>query len=260
MTGMRLAPDTQWDDEEIVLTQMSLDTRFLFDRMTEATLAAVAPQPGERILDVACGRGIDAVQMARQGGLCFGLEPSPKMAGKANDWLTGPEPFVRMARGLAEALPFPDRVFDKVVCKGAIDHFVDAGRTVAEMARVCKPSGRIIISVANFESLSCRLARGLNRIQQWITGKPRVGRAFWETPEDHNFRFEPRFLRQCLEPQSRIESLLGVSLFWGFPRWGQALEGLDPPAANFILSLLDRTAQKIPAWADVLVAVAVPRG
>jgi len=256
---MTLAPDTQWDDQEIVFTHMSPDTQFVFDRMTEATLAAVAPRPGERILDVACGRGIDAVRLARQGGQLFGLEPSATMAQKANEWLAGPEPFVRIARGLAEALPFADRVFDKVVCKGAIDHFVSIERTLSEMARVCKPGGRIIISVANFESLSCRLAR-------WLDGRksrgqePRAKRAFWEMPEDHNFRFEPGFLRQSLEPYSRIESLTGVSLLWGFPRWGQTLEKLTPASSHFILFQLDRAARIIPAWADVLVAVAVPHG
>lgn len=251
--------DTQWDDEEITLTHMSPDTRFLFDRMTEATVAAVAPAPGERILDVACGRGIDAVRLARQGAALFGLEPSAKMIVKGKEWFSGERPFVRMVRGLAEALPFADHSFDKVVCKGAIDHFVDAKQTVAEMARVCKPTGRVIISVANFESLSCRVARGLDRLHRRFAKTPRAGRAFWEMPPDHNFRFEPRFLRQCLEPHCRLESLLGVSLLWGFPRWGQWLEQLRPETAAFILTRLDQTARLLPSWADVLVAVSIPR-
>ncbi len=256
---MVAAPDTQWDDDEIVFTHMSPDTQFVFERMTEATLAAVAPRADERILDLACGRGIDAVRLAKQGGLLFGLEPSATMAGKANEWLAGPEPLVRMVRGLAESLPFADRVFDKVVCKGAIDHFVSIERTMAEMARVCKPGGRIIISVANFESLSCRLAR-------WLDGwrnrgpEPRAKRAFWEMPADHNFRFEPRLLRRSLEAHGRIESLTGLSLLWGFPRWGHALEKLNPATARWVLTSLDRAARIIPSWADVLVAVAVPHG
>jgi SAM-dependent methyltransferase len=256
---MTLAPDTQWDDEEIVFTHMSPDTQFVFDRMTEATLAAVAPGPGEQILDVACGRGIDAVRLAKVGGRLFGLEPSATMARKANEWLTGPEPLVRMVRGLAESLPFADRVFDKVVCKGAIDHFVSIERTMAELARVCKPTGRIIISVANFESLSCRLARRLDGLKHRGQA-PGAKRAFWEMPEDHNFRFEPRLLRRSLEAHGRIESLTGVSLLWGFPHWGQTLEKLSPASARSILSVLDRLAGAIPGWADVLVAVAVPRG
>ena len=256
---MAIIADTKWDDEEIVLTHMSPDTRFLFDRMTEATLAAVAPAPGERVLDVACGRGTDAVQMARQGGLLFGLEPSAGMIAKGGEWLLGPEPFLRAVRGLAEALPFADRTFDKVVCKGAIDHFVNAEQTVAEMSRVCKRDGRVIVSVANFESLSCRLGRFLDRLRQGLSGKPRAGRAFWEMPEDHNFRFEPAFLRHCLEPHCQIHSLLGVSLLWGFPHWGQALQKLAPPTAEFILTRLDWTARRVPAWADVLVAIGIPR-
>jgi hypothetical protein len=79
-------------------------------------------------------------------------------------------------------------------------------------------------------------------------------------PADHNFRFEPRLLRRSLEAHGRIESLTGLSLLWGFPRWGQALEKLNPATARWVLASLDRAARIIPSWADVLVAIAVPRG
>jgi 2-polyprenyl-3-methyl-5-hydroxy-6-metoxy-1,4-benzoquinol methylase len=162
---MEVKPDTAWTDDEIVMSDMTPDTEFVFARMTQETLAAADARPGEAILDVACGRAIDAMAMAKKGATLFGIEASDTMIDKALEFMGADRRRVTLARSLAENLPFSDRCFDKVVCKGAMDHFADLDESMAEMTRVTKPDGKVIIAIANFESLTCRLGgwRGPSR-------------------------------------------------------------------------------------------------
>jgi len=90
--------------------------------MTEETLKAGNPGAPKRVLDVGCGRGLDAAALARKGGLLFGCEPSRVMLRKARETLQGCGA-VRLVSSLAENLPFGSGTFHRVVCKGAIDIF-----------------------------------------------------------------------------------------------------------------------------------------
>ena len=52
----------------------------------------------------------------------------------------------------ATIMPFASGSFDAVICKGAIDHFDRPGVALAEMARVTRRDGRVVLAIANFES------------------------------------------------------------------------------------------------------------
>ena len=221
--------DTNWDDAEILLHKLTPDTKFVFDRMTAATLEMVEAKPGEVVMDLACGRAADAQNLARSGAVVFGLEPSDIMIQKALE-INKPQALaVILLRGLAEALPLTDNCLDKLVCKGAIDHFADVDMSLKEAARVLKPGGKLIISVANFASLSCILARV------------------------YDFGYEK------LKPFFEIETLTGLSLLWCFPNWGAALEKFSPAVQNTVLQFLDRLARMFPSLSDVLLVRARPK-
>jgi SAM-dependent methyltransferase len=53
---------------------------------------------------------------------------------------------VLLQEGNAAALPFLEASFDLVMCRGAMHHFADPGAAVAEMARVCKDGGRVVVA------------------------------------------------------------------------------------------------------------------
>ncbi len=251
--------DTKWDDTEIVFSHMTPDTKFLFDRMTEVTLDAVAAAPDQCIMDLACGRAIDAFKLALKGATVFGLDPSDTMLAKALEWIAPkPHPVV-LIRSLAEKVPFPDSSFDKLVCKGAIDHFANLDASLEEIFRILKPRGKLIISVANFESLSCKLGRAYDRAYEKLKNRKRSEHPFWVPPDDHNFKFDCAFLLKRLEPRFSIEMVQGLSLFWCLPYWGATLEKLKPKTAEKILKLLDGLASLVPSLSDVLVIRAVPR-
>lgn len=105
-----------------------------------------APAPAERVLDVATGTGFTAFAMAARArsvvaldfttGMLREAEALRRERGAAN---------VAFCLGDAEAQPFRGGVFDLVVCRYAAHHFPNLGRAIAEMARVARPGGRVVL-------------------------------------------------------------------------------------------------------------------
>jgi demethylmenaquinone methyltransferase/2-methoxy-6-polyprenyl-1,4-benzoquinol methylase len=253
--------DLDRDMSDVIPTGMSRDSTFLFERMTEATLAATRPAPGRRVLDVASGFGQDAIALMATGAQVVGAEPSLRMTAFArlnSEKHEGPLP--HWVRGWSDALPFADASFDAALCKGAIDHFDRPEHAIAEMARVTKPGGAVVLAIANFESLSCRVARLIDGVRERVLGRtPRRGRRAYDVPSDHFTRYDLALMRRQLESQLELEQVVGVSLAWGLPRWHQAIERLPEAWAARLLGAADRLARWLPRWADVVVLVGRPR-
>ncbi|KPK87057.1 MAG: hypothetical protein AMJ94_17480 [Deltaproteobacteria bacterium SM23_61] len=251
--------DLNWDDEGVLPPVLSPDTEYVFRRMTEETLKAAGAANSSRILDVGCGRGIDAAALARKGDVLFGCEASRIMLQKAREGLRKSGETVRLVGSLAETLPFAGQSFHRVVCKGAIDHFFSPERAVDEMGRVACAGGKVIISVANFESLSCFLSRTLNRFVCRIWKRDLPSPHIWEIPKDHTHKFDYPSTLGLAGKYLRVESVRGVSLLWGFPRWSNFLRRLPRPLALILLSSLDKIATGLPDWSDVLILVGRPK-
>ena len=118
----------------------------MFARWAEILLELVDPQPGERVLDLACGTGIvarTAVPMVQPDGEIFGVDFNPTQIATARSI----EPSIEWREGDAESLPFTDQQFDLVVCQQGFQFFPDQVQAVREVHRVLKPSGRVGISV-----------------------------------------------------------------------------------------------------------------
>jgi len=116
-------------------------------RMLE--LAAI--QPGERVLDVACGTGLVTLPVARQvgpAGRVTGVDLSDKMVAEASR-LAGEAGLsnVTLARMDAEALDLPDGGFDVAISALGILYCPDPLQALREMHRVLEPGGRVAIAV-----------------------------------------------------------------------------------------------------------------
>lgn len=108
------------------------------------------PQPGERVLDLACGTGIVARLVAARvtpRGAVLGLDLNPNMLLVARAVAARDGHAIEWRQGRAEGLEFPDGSFDLVLCQMALQFFEDRNAAVAEMHRVLAEAGRIAVSV-----------------------------------------------------------------------------------------------------------------
>jgi len=104
---------------------------------------------GRRVLDVASGRGTTALLIADTYGMRVdGVDYSPANTALAQGAAaaTGLTEQVAFTTGDAEHLPYPDGVFDAVVCECALCTFPDKAKAAAEVAGVLKPGGRVGIT------------------------------------------------------------------------------------------------------------------
>jgi SAM-dependent methyltransferase len=104
----------------------------------QAAIRMVAPKSHERMLDVACGTGLIAKAFRPLVRHIVGVDLTPAMAEQAREALDD------LILGYAEDMPFDDGGFDLTVCRQGLQ-FMDAGRAVAEMVRVTRPSGRVLL-------------------------------------------------------------------------------------------------------------------
>ena len=232
------------------------DSRFLYRRI-EALMTDESAVSG-RVLDVACGVGALAMRARERGAEAWGIDASPEMLG-LNRWVY-PGSDLPMARSVAETLPFRDGSFDRVVCQGSLDHFVDPHAFMREAARVLAPDGRVVIALANYESLSCRLGRLWRRIQVRRGVPMPEHRPYWAIPLDHYHKGDLRFVKRLGGRELTLERCYGVSLLWLLRdskewQWGETLAGLPVSLANAILYGLDRIAYLLPGQADMIVSV-----
>jgi ubiquinone/menaquinone biosynthesis C-methylase UbiE len=93
---------------------------------------------GQRLLDVACGPGYGAGEAAWRGAEATGLDITPGMVKISSHNF----PKVISIEGDGEALPFPDKDFDAVICCFGMPQMAHPERAIAEAHRVLKPGGR----------------------------------------------------------------------------------------------------------------------
>lgn len=108
-------------------------------RWRRLTREALALRPGERVLDLAAGTAVSTVELARSGAWCVAADFSLGML-RAGGHRDVPK---TAADGLH--LPFADGVFDAVTVSFGLRNFADPDAGLAELARVTRPGGRLVI-------------------------------------------------------------------------------------------------------------------
>ena len=112
-----------------------------------ARLAAlVAARPGARVLDLGCGGGHVTYAVAPHAAEVVATDLSPQMlAAVADEAAARGFRNVRIARGTAEGLPFPDASFDVVLTRMSAHHWHDVGAGLAGMRRVLRQGGLTVV-------------------------------------------------------------------------------------------------------------------
>lgn len=138
-----------------------------------AMAVRVAPaEPGDRVLDVGCGTGAHLEGYVALGADCTGLDLSPAMLQVARERLPAG---VRLELGDATELPFDDASYDLVFTSLFVHELTPDVRAgvLAEMARVVKNDGRLVVLDYRFGSLRWqgRVWRAFSTVAERIAGR-----------------------------------------------------------------------------------------
>lgn len=135
------------------------------ERALQMIVAAARPEPDDTVLDLACGGGLIVCAFAPRVRHATGMDLTPAMLARARA--------LAAERGIANvtwqegdirALPWPDGAFSIVVTRFSLHHLPDPLAAVREMARVCRPGGRIVV-VDMYASEDPEKAAAWNRLE-----------------------------------------------------------------------------------------------
>jgi ubiquinone/menaquinone biosynthesis C-methylase UbiE len=118
-------------------------------QLVREQMGAVA---GLHVLEVACGRGGFASELARTGACVTGCDFSFVAVSVAETKVRAADkrPPVTFLQGDAQNLPFADDSFDLVISCETIEHLPDASKALREMFRVSRPGGKLLLTTPNY--------------------------------------------------------------------------------------------------------------
>lgn len=186
----------------------------LLDRKIDSMDAALRERgfgPGARGLDVGCGQGWYATEMAAHGYAMSGCDLSAGQVDHAREYAESHGAELDLGVGSATELPYPDDTFDFAYSINVFHHVGDTTaqrEAFAEVARVLKPGGVFFLQEMNVRNLLFRFYMGYvfpvirdidEGTESWIrpNALPEVRGARWN-PDVHYFTFLPDFIPPSL--------------------------------------------------------------
>lgn len=175
-----------------------------------------------RVLDLCCGEGRVLARLDRYRA-AVGVDLSGRALATARARFAG-DRRTAFLPAAAERLPFADGTFDQAFWIDAIEHVRDPWRTIAELARVLRPGGSLLLTAANRDSLNQRIQR-------------KLGYPAFVTNYQHLREFTSEEVEEWLNAAGfQVVERRGLMLY---PYWG--LPGMDAR----LVSLLDEDAELV---------------
>jgi ubiquinone/menaquinone biosynthesis C-methylase UbiE len=152
---------------------------------------------GKRVLEVGCGQGADLWEFSRAGAKVFGADLTSRHCRITRDFVATMGGRAAVTQGNAVRLPFQDASFDLVYSFGVLLLVEDLDAAVAEIYRVLKPGGTVIVMFYNRQSLhyylktlyyyglTCDLESllGPRRLVDWFTDGYGYPRTYHQSPD-----------------------------------------------------------------------------
>lgn len=162
-------------------------------------LLAQLPEQGGRLLEIGCACGFLLVAARERGWTAQGVEMSAWASGYARETLG-----LAVHTGTLEAAALPAGHFDAVVLADVIEHLVEPRATLAEIHRVLRPGGRLLLLTPDVGSLMARLA----------------GPRWWGLLDDHYFYFSRATLSRLLDEQGfAVERVRAIGRVFPLAHW-----------------------------------------
>lgn len=121
--------------------------RYRGERERQLMLRLLCLEEGQSVLEAGCGYGRLSRSLLAQPGIRWtGIELSPAMARHCRDQLPGAPPVLRAD---VSELPFATDSFDRVLCSGVLMHLENEKQALAELVRVTRPGGLLVVSGNN---------------------------------------------------------------------------------------------------------------
>lgn len=126
--------------------------KHVLDRETDTVMDMVRYPAGARILDVGCGSGNYSILLAERGYRVEGIDISEEMLRIAREKAAEKGLDIRFAKEDVYALPYADASFDGIFSMAAFEFIHEEEKAMAEMMRVLKPGGDLIIGTIHGDS------------------------------------------------------------------------------------------------------------
>ncbi|MCS7478099.1 methyltransferase domain-containing protein [Umezawaea endophytica] len=209
-------------------------------RQRQVVRGTLALRPGERVLDLGSGPGFLAVEMAGEvgaDGVVCGIDPAASMLAMAERRSGGA---VEFRQAGADRIPYPDGGFDAVVSTQVFEYLEDVPGALAEVRRVLRPGGRLLVMDTDWDSIVWRspddalTERVLRAFEQHLAD-PRLPRKLPAALTAAGFR----------DVRTSVLPVLNV----GYAP-DTFSEGLLALVATFVVGRDGITAAEAEAWAD----------
>ena len=185
----------------------------LKQRKLAEIVAMLGPTEGLRCLDLGSDNGVVSLLLRRRGGRWASADLTAEAVASIRELVTDDVHQVERAR-----LPFADAAFDRVVVVDMLEHVADDEAFAAELARVTKPRGRLIVNTPHPKDTALRRMRHAIGQTDEKHGHLRPG----YTPESLAALLSPRFTLDRHRTYSRFFSeAVDIAINWGMERLGK---------------------------------------
>jgi ubiquinone/menaquinone biosynthesis C-methylase UbiE len=214
-------------------------------RQRREVLRMLAPEPGQRVLDVGSGPGIllqELAERVRPGGQATGIDVSDSMLAVARRRQEEAAAHLTMLKADAGALPFAAGLFDAAVSVQVYEYVDDVAAALLELHRVLRPGGRVVILDTDWDSIvwNARDRRLMARVlSAWVRrfAHPDLPRTLSRQLRDAGFGVE------------RIETLVVFNPSYDPGTYSAAHVEI---VADFVAATSHLTPDDLSAWRDDL--------